>query len=146
MQVPLSTSGSVFKRSQSGFSRVRSIVRQSEQHPGRTGTTSPERRKQEQQTDIMLDTVIAFCCSRIVAQSGWTGLLRGMTPTMLREGHGMGVYFLTYEFLVQRQLHGRPREELSNLMAMLFGASAGVTVRRMRSGQRGLLRPCCSEC
>lgn len=49
---------------------------------------------------------------------------------MLREGHGMGVYFLTYEFLVQAQLQrsGKERGDLPSSMAMLFGASAGVAV------------------
>ena len=69
---------------------------------------------------------------RIVRQSGWTGVFRGMVPTMLREGHGMGVYFLTYEYLVQRKLQGRSREELSSTWAMLFGGSAGIAVCILR--------------
>ncbi|PWN37173.1 putative YMC1-protein of the mitochondrial carrier family [Meira miltonrushii] len=68
------------------------------------------------------------CARKITAQSGITGLFRGMTATIIREGHGAGIYFLTYEYLVQRTLNGRPREELSNVMAMLFGASAGVAL------------------
>jgi hypothetical protein len=53
-----------------------------------------------------------------------------MTPTILREGHGLGVYFLTYELLVQTALSrlGKERKDLSSTMVMLFGASAGVAV------------------
>jgi solute carrier family 25 carnitine/acylcarnitine transporter 20/29 len=53
-----------------------------------------------------------------------------MTPTMLREGHGLGIYFLTYEMLVQAALQrsGKERKDLSGTMVMLFGASAGVAV------------------
>lgn len=53
-----------------------------------------------------------------------------MTPTMLREGHGLGIYFLTYELLVQAALNrsGKERKDLSSTVVMLFGASAGVAV------------------
>lgn len=47
----------------------------------------------------------------------------------------MGVYFLTYEYLVQHQLQGRPRQELSSFMAMMFGGTAGLTVRDLARGQ-----------
>lgn len=49
---------------------------------------------------------------------------------MLREGHGLGVYFLTYEALVQRELlkTGKTRKELPSSMAMLYGGSAGIAV------------------
>lgn len=42
----------------------------------------------------------------------------------------MGVYFLTYEYLVQRKLasSGLTRKDLPNVYAMLFGASAGITL------------------
>ncbi|UZJ51098.1 hypothetical protein CBS101457_000418 [Exobasidium rhododendri] len=70
------------------------------------------------------------CARKIVQQSGFSGLFRGITPTLLREGHGLGVYFLTYEALVQQQLKrsGKERKDLPATMAMLFGASAGVAL------------------
>lgn len=70
------------------------------------------------------------CAKQIMQKSGngVFGIFRGMTSTILREGHGMGVYFLTYEFLVQRQLGTKSRQELSNTLAMTFGATAGITL------------------
>ncbi|PWN88659.1 putative YMC1-protein of the mitochondrial carrier family [Acaromyces ingoldii] len=85
-------------------------------------------RLQTQQTRLYAGPL--DCASQIVRQSGPAGLLRGMLPTMLRESQGMGVYFLSYEFLVQRHLAetGKQRADLPSVMAMLFGASAGVAL------------------
>jgi len=42
----------------------------------------------------------------------------------------MGIYFLTYEYLVQHKLQssGLTRKELPSFYAMLFGGSAGITL------------------
>ncbi|KAL4943229.1 hypothetical protein BDV06DRAFT_211262 [Aspergillus oleicola] len=39
---------------------------------------------------------------QVHAQSGWTGLYRGQTPTMLREFGSYGVWFSVYEHLLSR--------------------------------------------
>jgi len=46
---------------------------------------------------------------------------------MLRDGIGMGCYFLTYEALVQRHLRmeGGERGDISPLWAVGYGAAAG---------------------
>lgn len=46
---------------------------------------------------------------------------------MLRDGVGMGCYFLTYEALVQRHLrvNGGERGDISPVYAVGFGAAAG---------------------
>lgn len=87
-------------------------------------------RLQTQQTRLYAGPL--DCVAQIVRQSGVPGLFRGMLPTMLREAQGMGVYFLAYESLVQRYLikSSKHRADLPATMAMLFGASAGVAVRR----------------
>lgn len=68
---------------------------------------------------------------QMVARGGISGVFRGIGPTVLREGHGMGVYFLTYEYLVQKKLQadGITREQLPNMTSMLAGAAAGTVVR-----------------
>ncbi|EPQ29252.1 uncharacterized protein PFL1_03007 [Pseudozyma flocculosa PF-1] len=55
------------------------------------------------------------------------GLYRGQFATFAREAHGMGMYFLTYEYLVQRYLdsHRLARNDLPNSYAMFAGAMAG---------------------
>ncbi|KAL9939723.1 hypothetical protein V8E36_001540 [Tilletia maclaganii] len=72
------------------------------------------------------------CFKKITAAAGPTGIFRGMVPTLLREGVGMGTYFLVYESLVQWQLHrlgpGTLRADLPTVSAMAFGASAGVAL------------------
>ena len=68
------------------------------------------------------------CARQAVARSGlWHGLFRGQAPTLLREAHGMGMYFLTYELCVQYKLkHDHiDRTQLPNSYAMFAGAMAG---------------------
>ena len=50
---------------------------------------------------------------------------------MLREATGYGVYFLTYEKLVQREMEkkGIRRDQISPVNAVLYGATAGYAVR-----------------
>ncbi|KDN51375.1 putative YMC1-protein of the mitochondrial carrier family [Tilletiaria anomala UBC 951] len=85
-------------------------------------------RLQAQQTKVYNGPL--DCIKKIVSQAGLSGIYRGQVPTLLREGQGMGVYFLTYEALVQQSLKrsGLTRKELPTTHAMLFGASAGVAL------------------
>lgn len=67
------------------------------------------------------------CARKIVASNGIGGIFKGMTPTLIREGHGMGVYFLVYEAVVGYKLKkdNLTRAELPSLWAMLGGAVSG---------------------
>lgn len=68
------------------------------------------------------------CVRQIIGKSGvLNGVFRGQFPTFAREFHGMGMYFLTYEALVQYKLasSGLKRDELPGTYAMFAGAMAG---------------------
>ncbi|CDO92430.1 unnamed protein product [Kluyveromyces dobzhanskii CBS 2104] len=59
-------------------------------------------------------------------------LMRGLTPTMLRESHGCGVYFLTYEALVGQQVQsGIERKDIPAWKLCLFGAASGTLLWTM---------------
>ncbi len=68
------------------------------------------------------------CIRAMTSQSGlFNGVYRGQIPTFAREFHGMGMYFLTYEALVQYKLSSSriSRDELPSSYAMFAGAMAG---------------------
>lgn len=68
------------------------------------------------------------CIKQISQQSGFfNGIFRGQFPTFAREFHGMGMYFLTYEALVQYKLSkdNITRDQLPSTYAMFAGAMAG---------------------
>lgn len=68
------------------------------------------------------------CIRQITSQSGLlNGVYRGQSATFAREFHGMGMYFLTYEALVQYKLSkdNITRDELPGTYAMFAGAMAG---------------------
>lgn len=59
-------------------------------------------------------------------------LMRGLTPTMLRESHGCGVYFLTYEALIGHQVKsGIQRKDIPAWKLCLFGAASGTLLWTM---------------
>ncbi|KAL3228995.1 Mitochondrial glycine transporter YMC1 [Nakaseomyces bracarensis] len=56
-------------------------------------------------------------------------LMRGFVPTLLREGHGCGTYFLAYEALVARQINsGIQRTDIPPWKLCLFGAFSGTAL------------------
>ncbi|KAK9463111.1 mitochondrial carrier domain-containing protein [Lipomyces oligophaga] len=67
---------------------------------------------------------------QVRAQAGIAGIYRGITPTLLREGHGMGIYFLTYEYLVNKDMHdnGLKRSEIPGWRLCIYGGCAGYSV------------------
>ncbi|KAK9239896.1 mitochondrial carrier domain-containing protein [Lipomyces kononenkoae] len=67
---------------------------------------------------------------QIRQRSGIAGLFRGLTPTLLREGHGMGVYFLTYEYLVNRDMarNNIERKDIPGWRLCVYGGCAGYGV------------------
>lgn len=71
------------------------------------------------------------CIRKIVSLSnGASGLFRGITPTIIREGHGMGMYFLTFEALVKRDQHKNKieRSEIPGWRLCSYGALAGYSM------------------
>ena len=69
------------------------------------------------------------CIRKLRAQGGF---MRGLTPTMLREGHGCGTYFLVYEAMVANEINkGFKRTEVPAWKLCLFGALSGTTLWMM---------------
>lgn len=68
---------------------------------------------------------------KIYTQNGIAGIYKGQAVTLLREASGYGVYFLTYEKIVQWEMKakGIRRDEINPLNAVLYGAAAGYAVR-----------------
>ncbi|KAJ3215646.1 Mitochondrial carrier protein ymc2 [Dinochytrium kinnereticum] len=67
---------------------------------------------------------------KVVGQYGIAGLYKGQGITLLRECHGYGIYFLTYEAMIQRtmRLEKKARSEISALTQCSFGALSGYTL------------------
>ncbi|KAK9369140.1 mitochondrial carrier domain-containing protein [Lipomyces kononenkoae] len=67
---------------------------------------------------------------KITHSSGIAGIFRGITPTLIREGHGMGVYFLTYEYLVNRDMakNNIARTDIPGWRLCVYGGCAGYGV------------------
>ncbi|KAK7018834.1 mitochondrial carrier [Favolaschia claudopus] len=67
---------------------------------------------------------------KIYSAHGVAGVYKGQAVTLLREAAGYGVYFLTYEKLVQREMAQKSirRDQISPVNAVLYGAAAGYTL------------------
>ncbi|KAG6866229.1 hypothetical protein C0991_007254 [Blastosporella zonata] len=67
---------------------------------------------------------------KIYSGYGIAGIYKGQAVTLLREASGYGVYFLTYEKIVQWEMKkkGIRRDEISPLNAVLYGATAGYAL------------------
>lgn len=67
---------------------------------------------------------------KIYSNNGVSGLMRGLIPTAVREGHGMGMYFLTFEYLVKRDTlkNKIQRKEIPGWRLCLYGAAAGYAM------------------
>ena len=68
--------------------------------------------------------------TKIYGQRGIAGIYKGQAVTFLREATGFGMYFLTYEKLVQWEMakKGIRRDQMSPANAILYGAAAGYAV------------------
>lgn len=68
---------------------------------------------------------------KIYSGYGIAGIYKGQAVTLLREASGYGVYFLTYEKIVQWEMKskGIRRDQINPLNAVLYGAIAGYAVR-----------------
>ncbi|KAH3677228.1 hypothetical protein WICMUC_001809 [Wickerhamomyces mucosus] len=67
---------------------------------------------------------------QVYAKGGIPLLMRGFIPAGVREAHGMGLYFLTFEWLVKREMinNNIERKEISSYKLCLFGALAGYSM------------------
>lgn len=68
------------------------------------------------------------CIKKIYRIDGIKGIYRAQIPTILREAQGYGLWFLTYEYLVQRSViaTGGKRDHLPAWKLCVFGATAGL--------------------
>ena len=68
---------------------------------------------------------------KIYATNGIAGIYKGQVATLMREASGYGVYFWTYEMLMEREMmqKGIKRSEVNPAKTVLFGAASGYTVR-----------------
>lgn len=64
---------------------------------------------------------------KLYSASGMKGVFRGLLPTQIREGHGMGAYFLTFEALVDYDIskNNIQRKDIPGWRLCLYGACAG---------------------
>lgn len=67
---------------------------------------------------------------QLYGQYGLSGLMRGFVPTAMREGHGIGIYFATFEALVQRDTvrNQIERKEIPGWRLCLYGGAAGYSM------------------
>lgn len=67
---------------------------------------------------------------KIYGQRGIAGIYKGQAVTLLREASGYGVYFLTYEKLVQWEMakKGIRRDQIKPINSIAYGAAAGYAV------------------
>lgn len=67
---------------------------------------------------------------KIYSGSGFKGVFRGLVPTQIREGHGMGAYFLAFEALVEHDMKSNnvQRKDIPGWRLCLYGACAGYAM------------------
>jgi len=67
---------------------------------------------------------------KIYSAHGIAGIYKGQAVTLLREATGYGVYFLTYEKLMQWEMSkkGIRREQINPANTVLYGAAAGYAL------------------
>ena len=67
---------------------------------------------------------------KIYAERGIRSVYRGFGPTLLRESHGTGIYFFTYESLLAYEMkkNNITREQIPAWKLCTFGAAAGYSM------------------
>ncbi|EPY51817.1 carrier with solute carrier repeats [Schizosaccharomyces cryophilus OY26] len=71
------------------------------------------------------------CIKKISSQYGMKGIMKGFNPTAVREAHGLGVYFLTYEALIKHSMEKyqmKDRAEIPGWKLCAFGAACGYSM------------------
>lgn len=104
-------------------------------HPPLTHTKTPRWsnlvtqliRLQVQTADNKLFHGPIDCIKKMYGAGGIQGIYRGIMPTLVRESHGMGMYFLTFEALVKREmaLKDCQRKDIPGWKLCMYGAGAG---------------------
>lgn len=58
------------------------------------------------------------------------GLFRGLAPTILREIHGMGMYFMSAEACIKQEMRatGKHRDDISSFHVCAYGAVGGLAM------------------
>ncbi|ODQ46102.1 hypothetical protein PICMEDRAFT_73576 [Pichia membranifaciens NRRL Y-2026] len=66
----------------------------------------------------------------IYSAGGTAAIFRGLVPTLMRESIGIGVYFMTFEALVQNTMHKHSiaRQQVESWKLCLFGGLAGYSM------------------
>jgi len=67
---------------------------------------------------------------KIYSAHGVVGIYKGQVATLCREASGYGVYFWTYEKLMEREMtqNGIRRDQVNPAKTVLFGAASGYTL------------------
>jgi solute carrier family 25 (mitochondrial carnitine/acylcarnitine transporter), member 20/29 len=67
---------------------------------------------------------------KIYSAHGIAGIYKGQAVTLLREATGYGVYFLSYEKLIQWEMakKGIRRDPINPTNTVLYGATAGYAM------------------
>lgn len=72
------------------------------------------------------------CFKKIYKSSGlFSGIYKGLAPTLFRESAGLGVYFATYEALIARDLQNKvhnSRAEIPGWKLCMYGGLSGYTL------------------
>lgn len=84
-------------------------------------------RLQVQTADNKLFNGPIDCVKKLYQSAGMRGIYRGLMPTLVRESHGMGMYFLTFEALVKRDMANNDckRSDIPGWRLCMYGAGAG---------------------
>lgn len=67
---------------------------------------------------------------KIYSYDGIRGIFRGLGASTVREAHGLGIYFATYEFLVEQEMKRNQlkRTELEGWKLCTYGGFSGITL------------------
>ncbi|KAJ3334042.1 Mitochondrial carrier protein ymc2 [Blyttiomyces sp. JEL0837] len=68
---------------------------------------------------------------KVYKSYGIAGIYKGQAITLLREFHGYGIYFLTYEWLIQERMKAQKTTNRGDVAAWrqcLYGAASGYTL------------------
>lgn len=70
------------------------------------------------------------CFKKVKLANGYRGVFKGLVPTLVRESHGIGIYFLTFEALVKDTMlrNNIKRSDIPGWKLCSFGAAAGYAL------------------
>lgn len=72
------------------------------------------------------------CFNKLYKANGWfSGVFKGLAPTLVRESIGMGIYFATYEALVAKELASKPhfaRSDIPGWKLCMYGGLSGYAL------------------